>query len=78
MKNGALFTSQFNQDDLIRLRAERSVQKLKPGITGWTQINGRDELSISDPIPYKVKLDVDYMRQQFLFFDLKNNCFNGS
>ena len=57
----------FNQDDLIKLRTEQGVHLLKPGITGWAQINGRDEL----PIPDKVKLDVDYMHQQSLFFDLK-------
>ncbi len=57
----------FNQDDLIKLRTEEGVQILKPGITGWAQINGRDELSIPD----KVKLDVDYMHKQSLFFDLK-------
>ncbi len=57
----------FNQDDLIRLRTEEGVHILKPGITGWAQINGRDELSIPD----KVKLDVDYMHKQSLFFDLK-------
>ena len=57
----------FNQDDLIKLRTEQGIHLLKPGITGWAQINGRDEL----PIPDKVKLDVDYMHQQSLFFDLK-------
>ena len=50
MMNGALFTSQFNQDDLIWLRTEQGVHLLKPGITGWTQINGRDELPISDKV----------------------------
>lgn len=57
----------FNQDDLIKLRAEQGVHLLKPGITGWAQVNGRDEL----PIPDKVKLDVNYMHQQSLLFDLK-------
>ena len=57
----------FNQDDLIRMRTEEGVHILKPGITGWAQINGRDEL----PIPNKVKLDVEYMHKQSLFFDLK-------
>lgn len=57
----------FNQDDLIKLRTEEGVHLLKPGITGWAQINGRDEL----PIPDKVKLDVTYMHKQSLFFDLK-------
>ncbi len=57
----------FNQYDLIKLRTEQGVHLLKPGITGWAQVNGRDEL----PIPDKVKLDVDYMHQQSLLFDLK-------
>jgi O-antigen biosynthesis protein WbqP len=57
----------FNQDDLIKLRIEKGVHLLKPGITGWAQINGRDEL----PIPDKVQLDVDYMNRQSLLFDLK-------
>ena len=57
----------FNQHDLIKLRTEEGVHLLKPGITGWAQINGRDEL----PIPDKVKLDVTYMHKQSLFFDLK-------
>lgn len=57
----------FNQDDLIKLRTEKGVHVLKPGITGWAQINGRDEL----PIPEKVKLDVDYLHKYSLFFDLK-------
>ncbi len=57
----------FNQDDLIKLRTEKGVHVLKPGITGWAQINGRDEL----PIPEKVKLDVDYLHKSSLYFDLK-------
>lgn len=57
----------FNQEDLINLRTEKGVHILKPGITGWAQINGRDEL----PIPEKVKLDVDYLHKYSLFFDLK-------
>ncbi len=57
----------FNQDDLIKLRTEKGVHVLKPGITGWAQINGRDEL----PIPDKVKLDVDYLHKHSLLFDLK-------
>lgn len=55
----------FNQDDLIALRTEYGVHKLLPGLTGWAQINGRDEL----PIPEKVKLDVEYMQKQSLLFD---------
>jgi O-antigen biosynthesis protein WbqP len=57
----------FNQDDLIALRTEYGVDKLVPGLTGWAQINGRDEL----PIPDKVKLDVDYLNDQSLWLDLK-------
>lgn len=57
----------FNQDDLIALRTECGVNKLVPGLTGWAQINGRDEL----PIPDKVKLDADYMYQQSFWLDLK-------
>lgn len=57
----------FNQDDLIALRTKYGVDKLIPGLTGWAQINGRDEL----PIPEKVKLDVDYMHRQSLWFDIK-------
>jgi O-antigen biosynthesis protein WbqP len=57
----------FNQVDLIALRAQYGVSRLVPGLTGWAQINGRDEL----PIPAKVKLDVEYMNQQSLELDLK-------
>lgn len=57
----------FNQYDLIALRTQYGVEKLLPGLTGWAQINGRDEL----PIPAKVALDVDYMNNQSLFFDFK-------
>lgn len=57
----------FNQHDLIEKRTEQGVHKLLPGITGWAQINGRDELSICD----KVKFDLDYVERQSLFFDLK-------
>jgi O-antigen biosynthesis protein WbqP len=57
----------FNQDDLIALRAEKGVDKLLPGITGWAQVNGRDELSIPD----KVALDVEYMHRQSFWFDMK-------
>ena len=57
----------FNQHDLIKLRTEKGVHLLKPGITGWAQVNGRDEL----PIPDKVELDMDYMHKQSLLFDLK-------
>lgn len=57
----------FNQHDLIALRTEYGVDKLMPGLTGWAQINGRDEL----PIPEKVKMDVEYMQQQSFLFDIK-------
>jgi len=57
----------FNQEDLIALRTEAGVDKLLPGLTGWAQINGRDEL----PISAKVKLDAEYMRRQSFWFDLK-------
>ena len=56
----------FNQDDLIELRTQVGVHQLQPGLTGWAQINGRDEL----PIPDKVKLDVEYMQRQSFRFDL--------
>lgn len=57
----------FNQDDLVALRTECGVHELVPGLTGWAQVNGRDEL----PIPDKVKLDVEYLRRQSFFFDLR-------
>jgi len=57
----------FNQDDLIRLRTEQGVHALPPGLTGWAQINGRDEL----PIPEKVKLDAEYLKRQSFALDLK-------
>lgn len=57
----------FNQDDLITLRTAYGVHKLVPGLTGWAQVNGRDEL----PIPEKVKLDAEYMQQQSFLTDIK-------
>jgi len=57
----------FNQDDLIVLRTEKGVDKLLPGITGWAQVNGRDELSIPD----KVALDVEYLNHQSFWLDMK-------
>ena len=57
----------FNQEDLIALRSKKGVDKLFPGITGWAQVNGRDELSIPD----KVALDVDYLNRQSFWFDMK-------
>ena len=57
----------FNQQDLIALRTAQGVHTLVPGLTGWAQVNGRDEL----PIPDKVKLDVAYLQQQSLSFDIR-------
>jgi len=57
----------YNQDDLIALRAEYGVEAIVPGLTGWAQINGRDDL----PIPEKVALDVEYMERQSFLFDMK-------
>ncbi|MBP8168096.1 MAG: sugar transferase [Azonexus sp.] len=57
----------FNQDDLIALRTQFGVHELVPGLTGWAQVNGRDEL----PIPEKVRLDVEYLQRQSLWFDIK-------
>jgi O-antigen biosynthesis protein WbqP len=57
----------FNQHDLIALRTEKGVHKLVPGLTGWAQVNGRDEL----PIPQKVDLDVEYLHRRSFMFDLK-------
>jgi O-antigen biosynthesis protein WbqP len=55
----------FNQDDLVALRTEAGVHELMPGLTGWAQVNGRDEL----PIPEKVKLETEYLRRRSLWFD---------
>lgn len=60
----------FNQDDLVELRTRYGVHELCPGLTGWAQINGRDELSIPD----KVQLDVEYMRKQSIPLDLRILC----
>lgn len=57
----------FNQDDLIALRTECGIDDLVPGLTGWAQINGRDELSI----PEKVKLDAEYLQDRSFWFDLR-------
>ena len=56
----------FNQDDLIALRTERGIHQLVPGLTGWAQVNGRDEL----PIPAKVAFDGEYLQRQSLAFDV--------
>lgn len=57
----------YNQDDLIVLRAATGVDKLKPGITGWAQINGRDDISIEK----KVQLEQEYLNKKSIFFDIK-------
>ncbi|WP_300752626.1 sugar transferase [Janthinobacterium sp.] len=57
----------FNQQNLIDMRTEKGVHEIRPGLTGWAQINGRDEL----PIDQKVKLDLDYLQRQSLAFDIK-------
>ncbi|MFD0930372.1 sugar transferase [Methylophilus glucosoxydans] len=60
----------FNQDDLIALRTEKNVHTLKPGITGWAQVNGRDEI----PIPQKVALDEYYLKHRSIWLDIKIIC----
>lgn len=57
----------FNQDDLISLRTAGGVHQLTPGLTGWAQVNGRDEL----PIPRKVEFDVEYLQRRSFLFDLR-------
>lgn len=57
----------FNQEDLIALRTAHGVDRLLPGLTGWAQINGRDEL----PIPEKVRLDAEYLHRRSFWFDMK-------
>ena len=57
----------FNQDDLVALRTAAGVHRLRPGLTGWAQINGRDEL----PIPQKVALDLEYLQRRSLALDLR-------
>jgi O-antigen biosynthesis protein WbqP len=57
----------FNQDDLIALRTDLGIDKLLPGLTGWAQVNGRDEL----PIPMKVELDYEYLQRRSFLFDFK-------
>lgn len=57
----------YNQDDLINMRTERGVHRLLPGLTGWAQVNGRDEL----PIPIKVDFDEYYLHNQSVSFDLR-------
>ena len=57
----------YNQDDLMALRIAAGVDKLKPGITGWAQINGRDEISLEE----KVKLSKEYLQRKSFWFDVK-------
>ncbi len=57
----------FNQHDLIELRTQKDVHTLMPGLTGWAQVNGRDEL----PIPQKVALDAEYLQRRGFWFDIK-------
>ena len=57
----------FNQNDLVSLRTQYGVDKLVPGLTGWAQVNGRDELSI----PVKVRYEVEYLHKQSFWFDMK-------
>ena len=57
----------FNQQDLVELRTQQGVHVLTPGLTGWAQVNGRDEL----PIPQKVALDVEYLHRKSFWFDLE-------
>lgn len=57
----------FNQDDLIDFRTQRGIHLLTPGLTGWAQINGRDEL----PIPVKVEFDEYYLQNRSFMFDMK-------
>lgn len=57
----------FNQDDLIALRSKAGIDKLVPGLTGWAQINGRDEI----PIPKKVELEMEYLKKRSFIFDMK-------
>ena len=60
----------FNQHDLIALRTENGVHQLVPGLTGWAQVNGRDEIPVSE----KVKLDIEYLRRKSFWFDIKILC----
>jgi O-antigen biosynthesis protein WbqP len=62
-----MVTALFNQDDLVALRTKKGIDTLVTGLTGWTQINGRDEL----PIPVKVGFDEYYYKNKFFLLDLK-------
>ncbi len=56
----------FNQYDLIKLRTDNAIDQLTPGVTGWAQVNGRDELTVVE----KVAFDIEYLNRMSLFFDL--------
>jgi O-antigen biosynthesis protein WbqP len=60
----------FNQDELIALRTSRGVHEILPGLTGWAQVNGRDDL----PIHVKVEYDAEYLTRQSIWFDIKILC----
>jgi O-antigen biosynthesis protein WbqP len=60
----------FNQDDLVAFRTELGIHQLVPGLTGWAQVNGRDEL----PIPVKVQFDYEYLQRRSFWFDLQIIC----
>ena len=57
----------YNQDDLMQLRIEAGVEKLVPGITGWAQVNGRDEISLEE----KVRFEKEYLERKSFWFDMK-------
>ena len=57
----------FNQQDLIDMRTEKGIHNILPGLTGWAQVNGRDDI----PIVQKVQLDSEYLQRQSLMFDIK-------
>ena len=60
----------FNQYELVRMRTEYGIARLRPGLTGWAQINGRDEI----PTDLKVELDLEYLNHQSFYFDIKILC----
>ena len=60
----------FSQDDLLKLRSENKIDQLVPGLTGWAQVNGRDELTTQE----KVELEVEYLNKNSIFFDFKIIC----
>ena len=64
----------YNQDDLMKLRIEAGVDKLKPGLTGWAQINGRDKISLEDKVKLEKYYIVNISRYKNLFLDIQH-CF---